>query len=138
METAVSLFTSISMLILSDPFINPVLSAVIATSGTRGLSAILPPASAVAFAFPPAVKLGIKAQQKQFPHLERDLQPHMPLTPAWMTTDFSLASVVALVNPSDPHATVDLRAHALRLVARYQYTSAHTNALFSMWVADSS
>lgn len=61
----------------------------------------------------------------------------MPLTADFLTTSFSLADVLAAINPSDPLRPIDLRTYSLQLIARYQYVNSGTNALFKMCVSAS-
>lgn len=103
------------------------LTAVVSKSGGYGLSALLP-ANDTAYVIPSHAVL---AQPAGAPS---DLQPHMPLTAEWTQTSFGLADVLAGSRPSDSAAPVDLRKWALRLIARYQYVDASTNALFAMCV----
>lgn len=101
-----------------------VLSAIVAKSGTKGLSALLPTPSH-SYTLPADVAQSLNEQKQEQPHLKHDVQPHMPMTPRWNETDFSLAGVIALTNPASPEtATVDLRTFTLQLIARYQHVQA--------------
>ncbi|BEJ13631.1 hypothetical protein CspHIS471_0308050 [Cutaneotrichosporon sp. HIS471] len=86
--------------------------ALVSTSGYLGLSAIFPLQDATYTrprGTPPSVV------------------PHLPLTPTWQEADFSLASVMA--NSALP-GKVNLRHYTMRLLARYLYVSAATDAQF--------
>jgi hypothetical protein len=61
----------------------------------------------------------------------------MPLTSSWISTDFSLPAMVELTNPSETSTPIDLRLFSLRLIARYQWVSADSKALFAMIQAPS-
>lgn len=116
----------------SDAFVSSfslVFTALISASGVAGLSAVLPsPDDHLVLP-----QSHIPTSPSSNPNLI-NLQPHMPLTRTWKDTDFSLPSVVALTNPSDPLSAINLRTFSLQLIARYQWVSASTNALFTMCV----
>ncbi|CDZ96700.1 hypothetical protein [Phaffia rhodozyma] len=91
-----------------------ILSALVRDSGPKGIASILPDRNAT---FIPTQIL------------KKEIQPHMPLTKEWRPTDFSREAVITGTVEDEP---VNLRKWALRLIARYQYSTGENEFEFSM------
>ncbi|TKY86618.1 hypothetical protein EX895_004257 [Sporisorium graminicola] len=90
-----------------------ILAALLHASGASGISAFLPPPSATLHVAPSFIDLGSRA--------------HLPLTPDWRTSNFSLASILP---PHPQGKQISLRTWCTRLIQRYQYVLGSTPSTF--------
>jgi 3-O-alpha-D-mannopyranosyl-alpha-D-mannopyranose xylosylphosphotransferase len=83
--------------------------ALVTASGMLGLSAVFPPASTT-FTNPSS-----EGPEHLLP------PPHLPLTPTWEETDFSLENVMSTT--AFPGQEINLREYCMKLMSRYLYIS---------------
>ena len=86
-----------------------VIMALVNKSGRRGLSAFLPDSGQT-------VQVGSNEDGVAQP-------PHLPLTPTWVSTDFSVSAVVNAATGDVSDGRVNLRKWVLLLLSRYTYMS---------------
>lgn len=103
------------------------IDALVAASGSKGLSAFLPPADKT---YLPAERAAQMWDREE---------PMLPLTPTWEEADFSLAHNVRLGQdrwarnePKDQADGVNLLDWSVKLLSRYAYVYAKTPSRFAM------
>ncbi|GHJ87518.1 hypothetical protein NliqN6_3920 [Naganishia liquefaciens] len=91
--------------------------ALVNKSGRRGLSAFLPDSGQT-------VQVGSNEDGVAQP-------PHLPLTPTWVSTDFSVSAVVNAATGDVSDGRVNLRKWVLLLLSRYTYMSGDSPSHFA-------
>ncbi|GAK63288.1 uncharacterized protein PAN0_003c1492 [Moesziomyces antarcticus] len=96
-----------------------IMAALLTASGEAGISAFLPPHSALINVPASSDKMGSRS--------------HLPLTESWRATDFSLNSVLHMSSelaPASETRRISLRTWCTRLIQRYQYVLGATPSTF--------